>query len=129
MTEHELKQIHINNLKLERLQAEYNDICGRTGISLMQSDGMPRGSSVREGMEDIEYKVDIENEYRKIYTSNEKLILKARKYIEQFPDEIIRMILTERYINGLDSVIVAADTGITMRQCEEICKVHFSNVF
>lgn len=129
MTEWELKQIHKNNVKLEKLQREYENVCGKTGISPMRSDGMPRGNSGKIGLEDVERKVDIENEYKILYRQNEKIICKARSYIETFPDEILRMILTERYINGLDIVMIAADVGISMRQCEEICKVHFNNVF
>ena len=129
MTEWELKQIHKNNVKLEKLQREYENVCGKTGISPMRSDGMPRGNSGKIGLEDVERKVDIENEYKILYRQNEKIICKARSYIETFPDEILRMIFTERYINGLDIVMIAADVGISMRQCEEICKVHFNNVF
>lgn len=129
MTEQELRQIHINNIALARLQAEYDEVCGNTGVSPMQSDGMPHGSSKTTGMEGIERKVDIETEYRVLYTTNERLIARARKYIEQFPDEILRMVLTKRYINGLDCIMTAADVGISMQQCEMICMVHFNNVF
>lgn len=129
MTERELKQIHKNNVKLEKLKREYENVCGKTGISPMRSDGMPRGNSGKIGLEDVERKVDIENEYKILYRQNEKMICRARSYIDTFPDETIRMILTERYINGLDIVIVASDVGVSMKQCEEICKVHFNNVF
>lgn len=129
MTEQELRQIHLNNIALARLQAEYDEICGCTGISAIQLDGMPHGSSKTTGMEDIERKVDIETEYRALYMKNERLIARARKYIAQFPDETLRMVLTERYINGLDCIMVATDVGISMQQCEAICKVHFHNVF
>lgn len=130
MTEYELKQIHRNNRTLARIQAKYENICGRVGISPMQTDGMPHGSGGKTtGMEDIEGKIDIEIEYKKLYHENEKLIRKARKYIDQFPDEILRRILVALYINNLDIVEVAADVGISMKQCENICKVHFNNVF
>lgn len=129
MTERELRQIHQNNLILAGLQAEYRNICSHIGISPVRSDGMPHGSSKLSGMEDVEKKADIEMEYRALYIKNERLIARARKYIAQFPDETLRMVLTERYINGLDCIIVAADVGISMQQCEMICKVHFNNVF
>lgn len=129
MTERELRQIHLNNITLARLQAEYDEICGCTGIPPIQSDGMPHGSSKTTGMEDIERKVDIETEYRTLYMKNERLIDRARKYIAQFPDVTLRMVLTERYINGLDCITAAADIGISTQRCEEICKVHFHNVF
>lgn len=80
-------------------------------------------------MADVEEKVDIEIRYRQLYWENEKLIRKAREYISQFPDEILRQVLTARYINGMEIMMVAADVGLTMNQCEVICKVHFNNVF
>lgn len=130
MTEQELKLIHRNNMRLASLQAKYEDICGTVGITAVQSDGMPHGFGGKSlGMVDIEDKVDIEMEYRQLYWENERLIRKARKYISQFPDQTLRMVLTSRYINGLDIIMVAADVGLSMKQCEEICKVHFNNVF
>ena len=80
-------------------------------------------------MSDVEEKVDIEIRYRQLYWENQKLIKKARKYISQFPDETLRQVLTDRYINGMDIILVASDVGLTMKQCEDICKVHFCNVF
>ena len=115
---------------MARLQEEDNDICSSIGCSGKKSDGMPHGNSRKStGMPDIEDKIDIEMEYRHIYRENQKLIAKARKYIMQFPDEILRRILTEKYINALDIVEIAADVGLSMKQCEEVCKVHFYNVF
>lgn len=130
MAEQELKLIHTNNQTMDRLQEEYNDICSSIGCSGKKSDGMPHGSGRKStGMPDIEDKIDIEMEYRRIYRENQKLISQARKYIDQFPDEIIRRILTAKYINALDIVEIAADVGLSMKQCEEVCKVHFYNVF
>lgn len=130
MTEQELWQIRINNGTMAKLQRKYRELCDSVGISPVQSDGMPRGSGgKKQGMADIEEKVDIEMEYRKLYWENEKLIAKARTYISQFPDQKLRMVLTARYINGLDILMVASDVGLSMKQCEEICKVHFNNIF
>ena len=115
---------------MERLQVEYENICESVGISPIRYDGMTHGSGGKNtGMPDIEDKIDIEMEYRRIFRENQKLISRARKYIEQFPDEILRRILTAKYINALDIVEIATDVGLTMKQCEEICKVHFNNVF
>lgn len=130
MTEQELRQIHRNNMEMGRLQSDYETICGSFGISPVQSDGMPHGSGEKSnGMADVEEKVDIEIKYRQLYWENEKLIRKAREYISQFPDEILRQVLAARYINGMEIMMVAADVGLTMNQCEVICKVHFNNVF
>ena len=130
MTEQELRQIHRNNMEMGRLQSDYKTICSSFGIPPMQSDGMPHGSGGKSsGMTGIEEKVDIEMRYRQLYWENEKLIRKAREYISQFPDEILRQVLTGRYINGMEIMMVAADVGLTMNQCEVICKVHFNNVF
>lgn len=129
MTERELKQIHINNRILASLQAEYTELCGCIGMSPMQADGMPRGSTSKDGMPDVERKVDIEIEYKRLYHENERLIAKSRKYISQFPDETLRRMLTHRYINALGIDEIAADAGLSMRECEEVFKVHFNNLF
>ena len=130
MTEQELRQIHRNNMEMGRLRSDYETICSSFGISPVQSDGMPHGSGGKSnGMADVEEKVDIEIRYRQLYWENEKLIRKAREYISQFPDEILRQVLAARYINGMEIMMVAADAGLTMNQCEVICKVHFNNVF
>lgn len=130
MTESELKQIQLNKQMMARLQAEYENICESVGISPIRYDGMTHGSGGKStGMPDIEDKIDIEMEYRRIFRENHKLITRARKYIAQFPDEILRKILTGKYIDDLDIVEISADVGLSMKQCETICRVHFNNVF
>lgn len=130
ITKSELRQIHLNNQRMACLQAEYRNICESIGISPVLYDGMPRGSGgISSGMPDIEEKIDIEMEYRRIYEENNKLISKARNYIGQFPDEIIRRILIAKYINEQSIFEIADDVGLSVKQCEEICAVHFNNVF
>ena len=117
-------------MEMVRLKNDYENICGSFGISPVQSDGMPHATGDKSNcMSDVEEKVDIEIRYRQLYWENQKLIKKARKYISQFPDETLRQVLTDRYINGMDIILVASDVGLTMKQCEDICKVHFCNVF
>ena len=130
MTEQALKQIHINNRLLAGLQAEYEEICGHIGISPLVQDGMPRGGSYKAtGIPNVEKRVDIEMEYRKLYEDNRRLIERAREYIRQFPDELIRIILTHKYVNGLDVYQVAMDIGVDASTCKAILRTHWNNVF
>jgi len=130
MTEHELKQIHINNRLMATLQTEYEETCGYIGISPLVQDGMPHGSNYKAtGIPTVEKRVDIELECRRLYEDNRRLIERARKYIEQFPDEILRIVLTLKYINGMGEIEIAEEAGISVKDCYRITKVHFNNVF
>jgi len=130
MTEHELKQIYINNRLMATLQTEYEEVCGCIGISPLVQDGMPHGSNYKAtGMPAVERRMDIELEYWRLYEDNRRLIERARKYIEQFPDEILRIVLTLKYINGMGEIEIAEEAGISVKDCYRITKVHFNNVF
>lgn len=130
MTEHELKQIHINNRLMAGLQAEYEEVSGRIGLSPLVQDGMPHGGRCNAtGIPAVERRIDIEMEYRGLYEDNRRLIERARKYIDQFPDETLRMVLTLKYINNLDEIEMAEESGISIKDCYRIIKVHFNNIF
>lgn len=131
MTEAELKQIHRNNLELEGLYWRWEEIRQTAGITSKEITGMPFvGRVFDSSMSDIEDKCDAELKYKELLYKNEQLIRKVRKYIETFPDWILRMILTLHYINGMPLYEVAAAVGeVTERDCEKILKVHFKNVF
>ena len=130
MTEHELKQIYINNRLMATLQTEYEEVCGCIGISPFVQDGMPHGSNYKAtGIPTVEKRVDIELEYRRLYEDNRRLIERAREYIEQFPDETLRIVLTLKYINGIGEIEIAEEAGISVKDCYRITKVHFNNVF
>ena len=130
MTEHELKQIYINNRLMATLQTEYDEICGRIGISPFVQDGMPHGSNYKDtGIPTVERRLDIELEYHILYEENRRLIERARKYIEQFPDETLRMILTHKYIKGVDIYQTAREIGVDANTCKAILRTHWNNVF
>ena len=130
MTEHELKQIYINNRLMATLQTEYDEVCGCIGISPLVQDGMPHGSNYKAtGIPAVERRVDIELEYRRLHEDNRRLIERAREYIEQFPDETLRMILTHKYINGVDIYQTATDIGVDANTCRAILRTHWNNVF
>lgn len=92
--------------------------------------GMPSGSSgVDSTMSDIEELADIEAEYRKLYYENELLIKEARRYIAQFPDATLGMILELIYINGMDEWDASLETGIQYKTIVSILHVHWNNIF
>ena len=50
-------------------------------------------------------------------------------YKRQIPDGYIKAVLSYRYIHCFDIVETAAVVRLSMWECEQICKVHFNNVF
>lgn len=130
MTEKELKQIGINKRKLAQLKSKYEDLCSSYGISAVQSDGMPHGmGGAQSGMSMVEDKVDIENDILWLRQENRELIERACDYIKTIPDGYIKAVLSYRYIHCFDIVETAAVVRLSMWECEQICKVHFNNVF
>lgn len=130
MTERELKQIGINNRKLVQLKAKYEDLYSSYGISAVQSDGMPHGmGKTQSGMVTVEEKVDIERMISALRKENRELIERACEYIKTIPDGYIKAVLSYRYIHCFDIVETAAVVRLSMWECEQICKVHFNNVF
>lgn len=130
MTEKELKQIGINKRKLVQLKSKYEDICSSYGISAVQSDGMPHGvGGAQSGMSMVEDKVDIERDILRLRRENRELIERACEYIKIIPDGYIKAVLSYRYIHCFDIVETAAVVRLSMWECEQICKVHFNNVF
>ena len=130
MTERELKQIGINNRKLVQLKAKYEDLCSSYGISAVQSDGMPHGmGGAQSGMLMVEDKVDIDQDILRLRQENRELIERACDYIKTIPDGYIKAVLSYRYIHCFDIVETAAVVRLSMWECEQICKVHFNNVF
>lgn len=125
----ELKKIARNNRNMERIANKYRELSGGIGIPAMQSDGMPHGNSKQSGMPAIEEMIDLEIEYKALYAENELLIRKARKYIDEIPDQKIRTVLTLTYINNLDEIEIAGEAGISTKAVREILKVHACNVF
>lgn len=130
MTERELLEIHENNIYLGKLSNRYTELYYASVLPSKQLDGMPCCRRSRNNtMDPIEERRDIEEEYKCLYASNQLLINKARKYINQYPDQILRMILTFKYINGMEVHDTAAATGVTTSQCKEILNVHWHNIF
>lgn len=130
MTERELKQIGINNRKLVQLKAKYEDLCSSYGISAIQSDGMPHGmGETQSGMATVEEKVDLERMISALRKENRKLIERACDHIKSIPDGYIKAVLSYRYIHCFDIAETAAVVKLSMWECEQICKVYFSNVF
>ena len=130
MTETELKQIHKNNLKLAELSEKHQLLKYDYGIGSKEITGMPYVGRVWDtSMNGVEEATDIEVEYNELLCGNERLIRKARRYIDSFPDWQLRLILTLRYVNGMPIYEIAPAIGVTEKVCETILMVHFANVF
>ena len=130
MTEARIKRIHKNNIRMERLAELYKAHKYAAMSSEINMSGMPSGKGgIDDSMSDIDDSVDIETEYRALYFENELLIKEARKYINQLPDNILRMVMELKYINGMDEYEISAEVGVPYKQCYSMLKVHWNNVF
>ena len=130
MTEERMRKIHKNNIRMQYLAEKYREKRYRAMSSAINMSGMPSGSGGEDNtMGDVDDAVDIEDEYRSLYYENELLIKEARRYIAQFPDPMLRMILELRYINGLDEWDVSLKAGVRYKTVVSILRTHWNNVF
>lgn len=130
MTEERMKKIHKNNIRMQYLAEKYREKRYHATSSALNMSGMPSGSGGEDNtMGDVDDAVDIEDEYRSLYYENELLIKEARRYIAQFPDPMLRMILELKYINGLDEWDVSLEAGIRYKTVVSILCTHWNNVF
>ena len=130
MTEERMRKIHKNNIRMQYLAEKYREKRYRAMSSAINMSGMPSGSGGEDNtMGDVDDAVDIEDEYRSLYYENELLIKEARRYIAQFPDPVLRMILELRYINGLDEWDVSLEAGVRYKTVVSILRTHWNNVF
>lgn len=130
MTEERMKKIHKNNIRMQYLADKYKEKRYHAMSSAINMSGMPSGSGGEDNtMGDVDDAVDIEDEYRSLYYENELLIKEARRYIAQFPDPLLRMILELRYINGIDEWDVSLESGIKYKTVIAILRTHWNNIF
>lgn len=130
MTFWRLKQIHKNNSELARLSYRYQELTGDYGLSGKVITDMPAcGKAFDSSMSSVDEALDTRLQYQQLAYDNELLIRQAREYIEQFPDWMIRMVLTLYFINGMPMYDVAAAVGVTEQECGKIMDVHFHNIF
>lgn len=130
MTEERMRKIHKNNIRMQYLAEKYREKRYHAMSSAINMSSMPSGSGGEDNtMGDVNDAVDIEDEYRSLYYENELLIKEARRYIAQFPDPMLRMILELRYINGLDEWDVSLEAGVRYKTVVSILRTHWNNVF
>ena len=130
VTEERMRKIHKNNIRMQYLAEKYREKRYRAMSSAINMSGMPSGSGGEDNaMGDVDDAVDIEDEYRSLYYENELLIKEARRYIAQFPDPVLRMILELRYINGLDEWDVSLEAGVRYKTVVSILRTHWNNIF
>lgn len=125
-----MRKIHKNNIRMQYLAEKYGEKRYHAMSSAINMSGMPSGSGGEDNtMGDVDDAVDIEDEYRSLYYENELLIKEARRYIAQFPDPMLRMILELRYINGMDEWDVSLESGVRYKTVVSILCTHWNNVF
>ena len=125
-----MRKIHKNNIRMKYLADKYREKRYHAMSSELNMSGMPSGSGGKDNtMGDIDEAVDIENEYRALFYENELLIKEARRYIAQFPDPILQMILELKYINGMDEWDVSLEVGVRYKTVISILQTHWNNVF
>lgn len=125
-----MRKIHKNNIRMQYLAEKYREKRYHAMSSAINMSGMPSGSGGEDNtMGDVDDAVDIEDEYRSLYYENELLIKEARRYIAQFPDPVLRMILELRYINGLDEWDVSLEAGVRYKTVVSILRTHWNNIF
>lgn len=130
LTETELRRISRNNEKLEILSEKYKILKYDNGMKGKEITDMPGvGRIFDTSMSNIEEACDIEGEYRELSYETEVLIQRARRYIEQFPDWKLRMLLTLKFVNNMKTYEIGPALSLTERECETIIRVHFSNLF
>lgn len=130
MTKERLRKIHKNNIRMQYLAEKYREKRYHAMSSAINMSGMLSGSGGEDNtMGDIDDAVDIEDEYRSLYYENELLIKEARRYIAQFPDPMLRMILELKYINGMDEWDVSLEVGIRYKTVVSILCTHWNNIF
>ena len=102
LTKEELKQISANNRKLVRLKNKYEALRYKSQMKGQVLTGMPHVSGVKDGVGDYVIEMtDLKGEIDLLERTNQMLIAKARRYIENIPDWVIQMIFELKYINNL----------------------------
>lgn len=130
MTEARMRKIHKNNIRLQHLADKYKEKRYHAMSSELNMSGMPSGNGGEDNtMSDVDDAVDIEAEYRALFYENELLIKEARRYIAQFPDSTLRMILELKYINGMDEWDVSLEAGVRYKTVVSILRTHWNNIF
>lgn len=130
MTEARMRKIHKNNIRLQHLADKYKEKRYHAMSSELNMSGMPSGNGGEDNtMSDVDDAVDIEAEYRTLFYENELLIKEARRYIAQFPDSTLRMILELKYINGMDEWDVSLEAGVRYKTVVSILRTHWNNIF
>ncbi len=130
MTEERLKKIHKNNIRMKYLSDKYREKRYHAMSAEINMSGMPsRIGGKDNAMGDIDEAVDIETEYRALFYENELLLKEARRYIAQFPDPILQMVLELKYINGMDEWDISLEAGIRYKTIISILRTHWNNIF
>ena len=112
MTKKELSQLYWLNREIEEQQRRLEELEGIATSSTANITGMPKGNGVSDKVascvaEIIDLKGLIDLNIKKCFYELNRL----NRYIDTIDDSQVRMILSLRYINGLNWTQIAASIG------------------
>lgn len=128
MTEKELKQISFNNHKLQQLKNKYEDERFKSLAKGQSITGMPHASGTKDNVGDyVTDLVMLQEEMETVQHTNNLLVMKARNFIDNIPDQMIRMILELKYINNIPDYSIPHMVGgnIKERDVKKIIRIFF----
>lgn len=112
MTKKELSELYYLNREIEKLSKDLETLENSSYIGSSEITGLPRGNSKSDSVGKMAIEIAEIKELIKLM--KDESVLKYNKilrYINGINDVYIRMILSFRYINGLDWLQVAENIG------------------
>ena len=113
MTESELKQISINNRKLEQLKGKYSSLKYKSLTKGQVLTGMPHVPGIKDTIGNYVSELEeLKDDIALLEMENNLLVKKARRFITEIPDYIIQAIIELKYINNLYTNEIVACIGV-----------------
>nr|WP_308743217.1 hypothetical protein [uncultured Anaerocolumna sp.] len=128
MTESELRQISLNNQKLQQMKNKYEDERFRSLVKGQNITGMPHAPGVKDNIGNyVTDLVMLQETIETLQRINNLLIIDARKFIDSIPDGMIRIILELKYINNIPDYSIPSMVGnnIKERDVKKIIRTFF----
>jgi len=102
LTQSELQQISINTQKIASLKESYKTLLNQSHTKGQIISDMPTAHNRSDTIGDyVVGKDELRVRLLNLESENDLLIMEARRFINDIPCPVIRIILTERYINCL----------------------------
>jgi len=128
LTERELRQISLNNQKLQQMKNRYEEERFKSLAKGQNITGMPHVPGVKDNIGNyVTDLVMLQETIETLQHINNLLIMEARSFIDSIPDGIIRMILELKYINNIPEYSIPCLVGnnIKERDVKKIIRTFF----